>query len=75
MFTLLNFILNCYFQTLASIFPPKAPVIIPRDAEEVELEEYDPNYKDMSNASRSSEAYASDDESSMHGSGVQCAHQ
>ena len=63
------------FQTLTAIFPPIAPVVIPRDAEEVELDEYDPEYKNTSYVPRSSEAYASDDESSMHGSGIQCAHQ
>lgn len=70
-----NFTNDQVLSTLAALFPPRAPVVIPRDAEEVELEEYDPNYKDTSQATRSSEAYASDDEASVHGSGIQCAHQ
>lgn len=54
------------------MFPPKAPLIIPEDVEEVELEAHDPNYKSDSHMPRTSEAYASDDD---EGPEVQCAHQ
>lgn len=54
------------------MFPPKAPIIIPKDAEEVELEIFDPNYKTESHVPRASEAYASDDD---EGPEMQCAHQ
>lgn len=67
-----NFTNEKVIQTLLSMFPPKAPIIIPKDAEEVELEIFDPNYKTESHVPRASEAYASDDD---EGPEMQCAHQ
>lgn len=56
------------------MFPPRKPIAPSEEAEEVELSEYDPDYRDPS--ARSGEAYESnEDEMHGHGHGVQCAHQ
>lgn len=61
-------------QVLSAMFPPRKPIAPSEEAEEVELSEYDPDYRDPS--ARSGEAYESH-EDDMHGhhGGVQCAHQ
>ncbi|XP_046736348.1 dnaJ homolog subfamily A member 2-like [Diprion similis] len=53
--------------------PNIPPTVVPRDAEEVDLQEYDPTHRDSS--ARSAEAYASDEDEMHQHSGVQCAHQ
>lgn len=72
---------NNYFTTidkikiLESVLPPRPPFTAPsgENVEEVDLMDYDPHLDRNSYSRR--EAYASDDEDHVHGSGVQCAHQ
>ncbi|KRT78784.1 Chaperone, partial [Oryctes borbonicus] len=60
---------------LESVLPPRAEFKMPvgEHVEEVDLNDYDPNERGTHSNNR--EAYASDDEDHMHGSGIQCAHQ
>ncbi|XP_057652855.1 dnaJ homolog subfamily A member 2-like [Diorhabda carinulata] len=61
-------------KALETLLPPRSEFTMPfgDHVEEVDLHDFDPS--DKGNYSRN-EAYASDDEEQMHGSGLQCAHQ
>ncbi|KAK9759174.1 hypothetical protein QE152_g64 [Popillia japonica] len=60
---------------LESVLPPRTVFKMPvgDHVEEVDLNDYDPNERGSHSSNR--EAYASDDEDHIHGSGIQCAHQ
>ena len=57
---------------LESALPPREEIIVPDDAEERTLEEYDP-YENGNNRRRGREVYDEDDDDGPHGQRVQCA--
>ncbi|XP_012262535.2 dnaJ homolog subfamily A member 2-like [Athalia rosae] len=61
------------FAELRSKLESGPTTVVPPDAEEVDLQEFDPSHRDA--AGRSGEAYASDEDEMPQHSGVQCAHQ
>lgn len=71
-----HFTTETNLKALETLLPPRAPFVMPEGehVEEVNLEDFDPNDRGSHSGARG-EAYASDDEDQMHGSGIQCAHQ
>jgi len=62
-------------QQLETILPPKEEIIVPDDAEECVLVDFDPASHPRHHNGRGTEIYDSDDEGGQQGQGVQCASQ
>jgi len=69
-----NFIPAKSIELLEKILPPRKEVIVPNDAEECHLQDFDPSSRNQGYGRRS-EAYDSDDEQHPGGQRVQCANQ
>jgi len=70
-----NFIPAKNIELLEKILPARKEVIVPEDAEECNLQDFDPSSRGNHGPGRGREAYDSDDEGGPGGQRVQCANQ